>query len=56
MATIYDFSLKDKKGNDVSLEQYEDNLVGRDGSVLARFEPTMDMALVEEKVKEALAQ
>lgn len=29
-------------------------LIDRDGNVVYRFEPTMDMDLVEEKVKELL--
>ena len=47
MATVYDFTVKDRKGNDVSLQEYA-------GKVVARFEPTTEMTEVRKAVEELL--
>ena len=45
---------KDFKKNGEVKWNFTKFLIGRDGAVLARFEPTQDMKLVAQKVKEAL--
>ena len=45
---------KDFKKNGEVKWNFTKFLIGRDGAVLARFEPTQDMMLVAQKVKEAL--
>ena len=47
MANVYDFIVKDRKGNEVSLEDYK-------GKVIARFEPTVDMEEVRKAVTELI--
>lgn len=47
MSTVYDFTVRDRMGNDVSLRDYE-------GKVIARFEPTVDMDDVKAAVAAAL--
>ena len=47
MKTVYDFTVKDRLGQDVSLADYR-------GRVFARFEPTADMKDVGNAVIEAL--
>lgn len=43
---IYDYTFKDRKGNEVSMQDYID----RDGNIVRRFEPTANM----DKVKNAI--
>ena len=47
MKTVYDFIVKGRAGNDVSLSDYK-------GKVIARFEPTTDMAEVRKAVEELI--
>ena len=47
MKTVYDFTMKDRLGQDVSLSDYR-------GRVIARFEPTVDMKDVRNAVETAL--
>ena len=47
MSTVYDFTVKDRSGNEVGLSEYK-------GKVIARFEPTVDMDEVKTAVKAAL--
>ena len=47
MATVYDFTVKDRSGNAVGLSEYR-------GKVIARFEPTEDMDGVRAAVEKAL--
>lgn len=55
MKTVYDFTVKDRKGGDVALSAYvgwnfTKFLVNREGKVIARFEPTADMKEVRAAV------
>jgi glutathione peroxidase len=59
MKTVYDFTVKDRKGGDVALSAYvgwnfTKFLVSREGRVVARFEPTADMAEVRAAIAEEL--
>ena len=86
MNTIYDFTVRDRQGNDVSLSEYQGKvllknaalkkyadmnnrffgdkayigwnfkkfLVDREGKVIARFEPTVDMKEVRSAVEAVL--
>ena len=47
MKTVYDFTVKDRQGNDVPLADYK-------GKVVSRFEPTFDMKKVKEAVENLL--
>ena len=62
--SIYDFTVKAQDGGEVSLLDYKNNskikwnftkfLIGRDGEIIARFEPTAAMKDVKAKVEEIL--
>ena len=52
---IYDYTLTTGKGEPLNLQDYKGKvIIDREGSVVARFEPTADMEEVEACVKTLL--
>ena len=58
MSKFYDFEAEDVMCNMHKMEEYQEQgfeiLIDREGNVVERFEPTADMDVVEEKIREIL--
>ena len=53
--SIYDFTVKDIKGNDVSLANYKGKvLISKDGQTIQRFEPMVIPKMLESAIQEMM--